>query len=155
MGGSAEIHPESSDQETQAEPMMSWSKAYAHLEKYKITPRLVFEACPSLIELDERGMTADTANWDDLHALANQSRSVMGISPKAWNTLIEVLGPVPATVAMAVLTEKGARSVAGTAPRPRRRVATGSASAPTRRVGRPRGRCSRGYGRRRLGGSGS
>ena len=116
VGGSAEIHPESSDQETQAEPMMSWSKAYAHLEKYKITPRLVFEACPSLIELDERGMTADTANWDDLHALANQSRSVMGISPKAWNTLIEVLGPVPATVAMAVLTEKGARSVAGTAP---------------------------------------
>ena len=64
MGGSAEIHPESSDQETQAEPMMSWSKAYAHLEKYKITPRLVFEACPSLIELDERGMTHERFNTE-------------------------------------------------------------------------------------------
>jgi len=72
---------------------------------------LVMKACPDIADYAKGGI----ANWRDLLATAAMVRSMLGISPSAWEEAQTVMGEMQAAVVVACILQRGAaiRSAGG------------------------------------------
>jgi replication initiation protein RepC len=65
---------------------------------------MVLEACPDIADYARHGI----GSWRDLHATAAHVRSMLGISPSAWEEAVEAMGEDAAAVTVAAILQKGA-----------------------------------------------
>ena len=65
---------------------------------------MVLEACPDIVDYAKGGIS----NWRDLQATAAVVRSVLGISPSAWEAAQSVMGELPAAIVVAAILQRGA-----------------------------------------------
>jgi len=72
---------------------------------------MVMNACPDIADYAKGGI----ANWRDLLATAAVVRSMLGISPSAWEEAQTVMGEAQAAVVVACILQRGAaiRSAGG------------------------------------------
>jgi replication initiation protein RepC len=72
---------------------------------------MVLNACPDIVDYAKGGIS----NWRDLLATAAVVRSMLGISPSAWEEAQTVLGETPAAIVVACILQRGAaiRSAGG------------------------------------------
>jgi replication initiation protein RepC len=63
---------------------------------------MVLEACPDIVDYAKEGITS----WRDLVATAALVRSILGISPSAWEEANEVLGSEDAAVVVAAILQR-------------------------------------------------
>ncbi|WP_036261698.1 plasmid replication protein RepC [Methylocapsa aurea] len=63
---------------------------------------MVLDACPDIVDYARHGINS----WRDLVATAGMVRSIIGISPSAWEDANEVLGPEDAAVAVAAIVQR-------------------------------------------------
>ncbi|MGL3609072.1 plasmid replication protein RepC [Rhizobium sp. G187] len=84
----------------------------ANAEREKIRPAdpikayplaMVLQACPQVIDYGPGGQIG---NWRDLMAAAVVVRSMLGVSPSAYQEACEVMGPENAAAAMACMLER-------------------------------------------------
>lgn len=64
---------------------------------------MVLSACPDLVDYAKGGI----ANWRDFVATASVVRSMLGISPSAWEEAQVVLGEMQAAVVVACILQRG------------------------------------------------
>ena len=65
---------------------------------------MVLEACPDIVDYAKGGIS----NWRDLLIVAAVVRSVLGISPSAWEAAQSVMGELPAAIVVAAILQRGA-----------------------------------------------
>ncbi len=65
---------------------------------------MVLEACPDFVDYAKGGIS----NWRDLLIVAAVVRSVLGISPSAWEAAQSVMGELPAAIVVAAILQRGA-----------------------------------------------
>jgi replication initiation protein RepC len=65
---------------------------------------MVLEACPDIVDYAKGGIS----NWRDLQATAAMVRSMLGISPSAWEAAQSVMGELPAAIVVAAILQRGA-----------------------------------------------
>lgn len=65
---------------------------------------LVLQACPGIVDYGPGGTIG---NWRDLMSAAIVVRSMLGVSPSAYQEACEVMGPENAATVMACILEKG------------------------------------------------
>ncbi|MEH6953053.1 plasmid replication protein RepC (plasmid) [Nitrobacter sp. NHB1] len=72
---------------------------------------MVLSACPDIVDYAKGGIS----NWRDFLATATVVRSMLGISPSAWEEAQTVLGETPAAIVVACILQRGAaiRSAGG------------------------------------------
>ena len=72
---------------------------------------MVLNACPDIVDYAKGGIS----NWRDFLATAAVVRSMLGISPSAWEEAQTVLGETPAAIVVACILQRGAaiRSAGG------------------------------------------
>src|SRR5580704_14593088 len=96
----------------ESEPGFSTSQGAA-VEPQIDTPRtpqrsfplgMVLQACPDVTEYARNGI----GSWRDLIATASMVRSMLGVSPSAWEDACEVLGLEDASVVIAAILQRGA-----------------------------------------------
>jgi replication initiation protein RepC len=63
---------------------------------------MVLDACPDIVDYAKHGINS----WRDLVATAGTVRSIIGISPSAWEDANEVLGPEDAAVVVAAIVQR-------------------------------------------------
>ena len=105
------IQKSNPDSPDESEPLLSRSKEDASpvREEAARTPQrsfplpMVLEACPDLADYTRGGI----GNWRDFVAAAALVRSVLGISPSAYEEAISVLGPEDAAVVVAAILQRG------------------------------------------------
>ena len=64
---------------------------------------MVLDACPDIIDYAKGGI----ANWRDFLAVAIMVRSMLGISPSAWEAAQSMMGETPAAIVVAGILQKG------------------------------------------------
>ena len=64
---------------------------------------MVLEACPDISDYAKNGI----ANWRDFQATATMVRSMLGISPSAWEAAQSAMGEIPAAIVVAAILQKG------------------------------------------------
>jgi len=65
---------------------------------------MVLDACPDIVDYAKGGI----ANWRDFLAAAIVVRSMLGISPSAWEAAQSAMGEIPAAIVVAAILQKGA-----------------------------------------------
>jgi replication initiation protein RepC len=65
---------------------------------------MVLDACPDLADYSKTGIS----NWRDFVATAGLVRSMLGISPSAWEEAREAMGEIPAAIVVAAILQRGA-----------------------------------------------
>ena len=65
---------------------------------------MVLEASPDIIDYAKGGIS----NWRDLQATAAVVRSMLGVSPSAWEEAQAVMGEIPAGIVVAAILQRGA-----------------------------------------------
>ena len=72
---------------------------------------MVLSACPDIVDYTKGGIS----NWRDFLATAAMVRSMLGISPSAWEDAQTILGETPAAIVVACILQRGAaiRSAGG------------------------------------------
>ena len=72
---------------------------------------MVLNACPDIVDYAKGGIS----NWRDFIATAAVVRSMLGISPSAWEDARTILGETPAAIVVACILQRGAaiRSAGG------------------------------------------
>ena len=65
---------------------------------------MVLEACPDIVDYAKGGIS----NWRDLPGVAAVVRSMLGISPSAWEAAQSVMGEIPAAIVVAAILQRGA-----------------------------------------------
>jgi replication initiation protein RepC len=65
---------------------------------------MVLEACPDIVDYAKGGI----ANWRDFLIVAAVVRSMLGISPSAWEAAQSVMGELPAAIVVAAILQRGA-----------------------------------------------
>ena len=65
---------------------------------------MVLEACPDIVDYAKGGIS----NWRDFLCVAAVVRSMLGISPSAWEAAQSVMGDIPAAIVVAAILQKGA-----------------------------------------------
>ena len=65
--------------------------------------RMVLDACPDVIDYAKGGIS----NWRDFLATANVVRSLIGVSPSAWEEAQTAMGEVYAAIVLACILQKG------------------------------------------------
>jgi replication initiation protein RepC len=63
---------------------------------------MVLDACPHILDYARQGI----ASWRDFVATASLVRSMLGISPSAWEEANNVLGPEEAAVVVAAILQR-------------------------------------------------
>lgn len=63
---------------------------------------MILEACPAIVDYAKHGIS----NWRDLLATAGVVRSVIGISPSAWEEAQTILGELRAAIVVACILQK-------------------------------------------------
>jgi replication initiation protein RepC len=100
------------DSLTESEPLLSKSKGNALPAQHRVanspTGRsfplpMVLEACPDIADYVRGGV----GNWRDFVAAAGLVRSVLGISPSAYDDAVAILGPEDAAVIVAAILQRG------------------------------------------------
>ena len=64
---------------------------------------MVLDACPDILDYSKGGI----ANWRDFLAVAMVVRSMLGISPSAWEAALSAMGEIPAAIVVAGILQKG------------------------------------------------
>ncbi|WP_256580410.1 replication initiation protein RepC, partial [Pseudomonas sp. GP01-A4] len=64
---------------------------------------MVLDACPSIVDYTKGGIS----NWRDFMATAAVVRSMLGISPSAWEEAQTVMGEVQAAIVVACILQRG------------------------------------------------
>ena len=64
---------------------------------------MVLDACPDIVDYSKGGI----ANWRDFVAVAMVVRSMLGISPSAWEAAQSAMGEIPAAIVVAGILQKG------------------------------------------------
>jgi replication initiation protein RepC len=64
---------------------------------------MVLEACPDIADYAKGGIS----NWRDFLAVAAVVRSMLGISPSAWEAAQSVMGEIPAAIVVAAILQRG------------------------------------------------
>lgn len=64
---------------------------------------VVLDACPSLRDAAQSG---EIRHWRDFLAAAELVRTMLGISPSAWQEAREILGEVQAAIALAAIYQR-------------------------------------------------
>ena len=65
---------------------------------------MVLEACPDIADYAKGGIS----NWRDLLIVAAVVRSMLGISPSAWQAAQSIMGELPAAIVVAAILQRGA-----------------------------------------------
>jgi replication initiation protein RepC len=65
---------------------------------------MVLEACPDIVDYARGGIS----NWRDFQATAAVVRSMLGISPSAWEAAQSVMGEIPAAIVVAAILQRAA-----------------------------------------------
>jgi replication initiation protein RepC len=65
---------------------------------------MVLEACPDIVDYAKGGIS----NWRDLLIVAAVVRSMLGVSPSAWEAAQSVMGELPAAIVVAAILQRGA-----------------------------------------------
>jgi len=65
---------------------------------------MILEACPDIVDYAKGGIS----NWRDFLCVAAVVRSMLGISPSAWEAAQSVMGELPAAIVVAAILQKGA-----------------------------------------------
>lgn len=65
---------------------------------------MVLSACPDIVDYAKGGISS----WRDFLATAAVVRSMLGISPSAWEEAQKVMGEVPAAIVVACILQRGA-----------------------------------------------
>src|SRR5271168_1450996 len=65
---------------------------------------MVLQACPNIADYAKGGIS----NWRDLQATATVVRSMLGISPSAWEAAQVAMGEIPAAIVVAAILQRGA-----------------------------------------------
>ena len=65
---------------------------------------MVLEACPDIVDYAKGGIS----NWRDFLSVAAVVRSMLGISPSAWEAAQFAMGELPAAIVVAAILQKGA-----------------------------------------------
>jgi replication initiation protein RepC len=63
---------------------------------------MVLQACPDIVDYAKGGIS----NWRDLQATAAVVRSMLGISPSAWQEAQSVMGELPAAIVVAAILQR-------------------------------------------------
>ena len=67
---------------------------------------MVLDACPDILDYAKGG--GRIANWRDFLTVAMVIRSMLGISPSAWEAAQAAMGEIPAAIVVAAILQKGA-----------------------------------------------
>lgn len=113
------IQNSNTDHFTDLEPSLQEGRT-ARAEPKPPTPRvaegmyplgMVLNACPDIVDYAKGGISS----WRDLLATTAVVRSMLGISPSAWEEAQTVLGETPAAIVVACILQRGAaiRSAGG------------------------------------------
>jgi len=98
-----ELEPSSEkEQEAKAEHKPQTQRTVEPLKAFPLS--MVIKACPDIVDYGPGGAIA---NWRDLMSAAVVVRSMLGVSPSAYQEACEVLGPENAATAMACVLERG------------------------------------------------
>ena len=65
---------------------------------------MILDACPDIVDYAKGGIS----NWRDFLCVAAVVRSMLGISPSAWEAAQSVMGELPAAIVVAAILQKGA-----------------------------------------------
>ncbi len=65
---------------------------------------MVLEACPDILDYAKGGIS----NWRHFLIVATVVRSMLGISPSAWEAAQSVMGELPAAIVVAAILQRGA-----------------------------------------------
>jgi replication initiation protein RepC len=65
---------------------------------------MVLDACPDIVDYAKGGIS----NWRDLQATAAVVRSMLGVSPSAWEAAQAVMGEIPAAIVVAAILQRAA-----------------------------------------------
>jgi replication initiation protein RepC len=63
---------------------------------------MVLDACPDIVDYSRGGI----ANWRDFVATAAVARSMLGVSPSAWEEARIVMGEIPAAIVVAAILQR-------------------------------------------------
>ncbi|QDG93720.1 replication initiation protein RepC (plasmid) [Rhizobium sp. NIBRBAC000502774] len=96
-----ELEP-SSEEEQKAKP--SQNKQVEHVPIKAFPIGLVLRACPEILNYGPEGQIR---NWRELMTAAVVVRSMLGVSPSAYQEACEVMGPENAAVTIACILERG------------------------------------------------
>jgi replication initiation protein RepC len=64
---------------------------------------MVLDACPDIVDYAKNGIS----NWRDFKATAAVVRSMLGISPSAWEEAQSIIGDVQAAIVVAAILQRG------------------------------------------------
>ena len=98
---SNELEP-SSENELEAKPSENERAVHVPIKAFPIG--LVLRACP---EISNYGPEGEIRNWRELMTAAVVVRSMLGVSPSAYQEACEVMGPENAAVTIACILERG------------------------------------------------
>ncbi|QCL97626.1 plasmid replication protein RepC [Agrobacterium tumefaciens] len=96
-----ELEP-SSENELEAKPSENERAVHVPIKAFPIG--LVLRACP---EISNYGPEGEIRNWRELMTAAVVVRSMLGVSPSAYQEACEVMGPENAAVTIACILERG------------------------------------------------
>ena len=66
---------------------------------------MVLDACPDILDYAKGG--GRISSWRDFLAIATLVRSMLGISPSAWEAAQSAMGELPAAITIAAILQKG------------------------------------------------
>jgi replication initiation protein RepC len=96
-----ELEP-SSRKELEAKPGLEKQAVHPPIKAFPIS--LVLRACP---EISNYGPEGQIRNWRELMTAAVVVRSMLGVSPSAYQEACEMMGPENAAVTIACILERG------------------------------------------------
>ncbi|MFK4258315.1 plasmid replication protein RepC [Agrobacterium tumefaciens] len=96
-----ELEP-SSENEQEAKPSQNKQAEHVPIKAFPIG--LVLRACPEILNYGPEGQIR---NWRELMTAAVVVRSMLGVSPSAYQEACEVMGPENAAVTIACILERG------------------------------------------------
>jgi len=96
-----ELEP-SSEKEQEAKPSQIKQAEHVPIKSFPIG--LVLRACPEILNYGPEGQIR---NWRELMTAAVVVRSMLGVSPSAYQEACEVMGPENAAVTIACILERG------------------------------------------------
>src|SRR5690606_38698990 len=91
----------SSEKELNPQPSVKTAKPNVELKAFPLG--MVLRACPEIVPYGPAGVIE---NWRDLMSAAVTVRSMLGVSPSAYQSACEVMGPENAAVAIACILER-------------------------------------------------
>ncbi len=93
------------ENESQEEEII-WDIGGSRKMKTEVEISTVMAACPNFAEIVRDLGGGYLRDWNDFHRVAGQIRPMVGISEDAWNKAQEILSPLVAAAAIALVYDK-------------------------------------------------